>query len=113
MELREVNKKSNERIFEELCFCILTANTSAEMGMKAIDAIRDLLSDGSAEEMTKELEGIYRFNVLSPSYILHTRDYLNYFGFKLKEKIESLRNDPDSLREFFASNKGIKGLAYK
>ena len=33
--LKKVNKNDNERLFEELCFCILTANTSAEMGLKA------------------------------------------------------------------------------
>jgi len=114
MELRNVNKNDDERLFEELCFCILTANTSAEMGMKAIDAIRHLLINGSQEEMTNKLEGIYRFNVLRPSYIIHTREYLkNNFDFKLKDKIESLKNNTEELRNFFAFNKGIKGLAYK
>ncbi|MCH8331666.1 MAG: hypothetical protein IH946_09885, partial [Bacteroidetes bacterium] len=42
MNLKKIDKNDDERIFEELCFCILTANTSAEMGMKAIDKIRDL-----------------------------------------------------------------------
>ncbi len=114
MELKKVNKNDDERLFEELCFCILTANTSAEMGMKAIDAIRDLLINGNAEEMTKKLEGIYRFNVLRPSYIIYTRNYLqNEFNFKLKDKIEALKNNPVELRNFFAFNKGIKGIGYK
>ena len=113
MELRKVNKTDDERLFEELCFCILTANTSAEMGLKAIDAIRDLLINGTAEEMKNKLEGVYRFNVLRPSYIVHTREYLNTFNFKLKEKIESLSDDMSALRDFFAFNKGIKGIGYK
>jgi N-glycosylase/DNA lyase len=114
MELKQVNKNDDERIFEELCFCIFTANTSAEMGMKATDAIMDLLINGTAEEMTKKLEGIYRFNNLRPAYIVHTRDYLkNNLDFKIKNKIESLRNAPVELRDFFAFNKGIKGLGYK
>lgn len=114
MELREVNKNDDERIFEELCFCILTANTSAEMGMRAIDKVRDLLLKGNVEEMSKELEGIYRFNNLRPAYIIHTREYLQReLKFKLKEKIESIKNDIEVLRDFFAFNKGIKGLAYK
>jgi N-glycosylase/DNA lyase len=114
MQLREVDKDDNLRIFEELCFCILTANTSAEMGMKSIDAIRGLLPHGSAEEMGKKLEGIYRFTVVRPSYIIHTRNYLqNELSFKLKIKIESLKTDMFALREFFAFNKGIKGLGYK
>ena len=76
MELKPVGKNDDERIFEELCFCIFTANTSAEMGLKAVDAVRDLLMDGTQEEMTNKLEGIYRFNILRPQYIIHTRDYL-------------------------------------
>lgn len=114
MELKPVEKSDDERLFEELCFCIFTANTSAEMGMKAIDAVRDLLVRGSKEEMTKKLEGIYRFNNLRPAYIVHTRDYLKKeLDFKLKEKIEILKNNPYDLRDFFAFNKGIKGIGYK
>ena len=114
MELREVNKNDDERLFEELCFCIFTANTSAEMGLKAVDAVRDLLMNGKTEEMTKKLEGIYRFNNLRPSYIVHTREYLkNEIDFKLKNKIESMKDNLDELRNFFAFNPGIKGLSYK
>src|SRR3989338_748569 len=114
MELRKVEKNDDERLFEELCFCIFTANTSAEMGLNAIDAVRGLLINGTAEEMTKKLEGIYRFNNLRPQYIVHTREYLkNNFDFKLKNKVEELKNDPEALREFFANNDGIKGLSYK
>ncbi len=114
MELKPVNKTDDERFFEELCFCIFTANASAEMGLKAIDAIRDLLINGAAEQMTKKLEGIYRFNNLRPQYIVHTREYLkNNFDFKLKNKIEALKNNTIELRNFFAFNKGIKGLGYK
>ena len=114
MELKKVSKNHDERLFEELCFCILTANTSAEMGLRGIDALRYLLLEGKQEEMTKKLEGIYRFNNLRPAYIIHTRNYLkNHFNFKLKEKIESLRHDSEALRDFFAFNEGIKGLGYK
>ena len=113
MELRPVNGNDDQRIFEELCFCIFTANTSAEMGMKAIDAVRDIMINGTAEEMTKKLEGIYRFNNLRPAYIVHTRDYLkNELNFKLEEKIKSIK-DAEELRNFFAFNPGIKGLSYK
>jgi N-glycosylase/DNA lyase len=114
MELRPVNKNDDERIFEELCFCIFTANTSAEMGLKAVDATRELLVNGTQEEMTARLSGIYRFSNLRPQYILHTRNYLkNELNFKLKDKIEELRNDAEELRKFFAFNPGIKGLSYK
>ena len=114
MNLKKVAISDDERLFEELCFCILTANASAEMGMKAIDRIRHLLVNGSPEDMSKALEGIYRFNNIRPAYIAHTRNYLQEkFNFRLKDKIESLKEDKDALRDFFAINNGIKGLGYK
>ena len=112
MELVLNDKNPDYNLFEELCFCILTANTSAEMGMKSIDKIRNLLIEGKSEEMSKELEGTYRFNNLRPAFIVHTREFLNdNINFKLKEKIESLKNNPDMLRDFFVEN--VKGFGYK
>ena len=108
-----VETKDDGRIFEELAFCIFTANTSAEMGLKAVDAVRNVLINGSAEDMTRRLEGIYRFNNVRPAHIIHTRNYLkNSLNFELKEKIKSFKNKYE-LRDFFALNKDIKGLAYK
>ena len=111
--LLPVETKEDYRIFEELCFCIFTANTSAEMGAKAVDAVRNVLGNGTAEYMTKRLEGIYRFNNVRPAHIIHTRTYLkNTLNFELKDKIRSFKNK-EELRDFFALNKDIKGLGYK
>ena len=113
MKLLPVETEEDYRIFEELCFCIFTANASAEMGMKAVDAVRNVIITGTAKDMTRRLEGIYRFVNLRPAYIVHTRNYLqNTLNFLLKEKINSFKNT-DELRDFFAVNKGIKGLGYK
>ena len=112
MELRKSEKSIDETLFEELCFCIMTANTSAEMGMKAIDKIRHLLTDGKQEDMTKSLEGVYRFNNLRPLFIIHTRERLEKnHNFGLKNIIDSLKNNPDALRDFFVEN--VKGFGYK
>ena len=111
--LLHVKTEDDYRLFEELCFCIFTANTSAEMGAKAVDAVRNVLMNGSADDMKRRLEGIYRFNNTRPSYIVHTRNYLkNSFDFKLKNKIKSFKNK-NELRDFFALNKDIKGIGYK
>ncbi len=111
--LLPVETKDDCRLFEELAFCIFTANTSAEMGLKAVDAVRKVLIDGTASDMTRRLEGIYRFSNVRPAHIIHTRSYLkNSLNFKLKNKIKSFKNK-DELRDFFALNKDIKGLGYK
>ncbi|MBI3035099.1 hypothetical protein HYY71_02145 [Candidatus Woesearchaeota archaeon] len=111
--LLPVETNDDYRLFEELAFCIFTANTSAEMGAKAVDAVRSVLMNGNAGDMTRRLEGIYRFNNVRPAHIIHTRTYLkNALNFELKNKIQSFKNKQE-LRDFFALNKDIKGLGYK
>lgn len=111
--LMSVETKDDFRLFEELAFCIFTANTSAEMGAKAVDAARNALIDGHIADLQKRLKGIYRFPNSRAGYIVHTRDYLeNALNFELKRKIKSFKNK-DELRDFFALNKDIKGLGMK
>ena len=113
LKLLPSEAKDDHRLFEELAFCIFTANTSAEMGAKAVDAVRNVLIDGTADDMTRRLEGIYRFNNVRPAHIIHTRAYLkNSLNFQLKNKIKSFKNK-DGLRDFFALNKDVKGLGMK
>ena len=103
----------NIRIFEELAFCICTAGASARMGLKSVEAIRDVLPDGSLRVLRNRLKGIHRFPNYRPAYIIHTREYLKReHGFKLKELIASIE-DPYERRDFFARNRDIKGIGYK
>lgn len=113
MRLLPVNVQDDHRLFEELAFCIFTANTSAEMSAKAVDAVRNVLINGTASDMTRRLEGIYRFNNVRPAHIIHTRNYLkNSLNFKLKNKIKLFKNK-EELRDFIALNKDIKGIGFK
>ena len=106
MTLQKVNKKDNDRLFEELVFCLLTANTSAEMSMKAVVAIRDVLVNGSLKEIQLKLKEVgYRFPNKRAEYIIEARQK----KFDLKNLIES--KDKQELREFFVEN--VKGLGYK
>src|SRR3989344_9100615 len=113
LKLLPSEKSDDERIFEELSFCICTANASAEMGLRSIDAIRNIINVENADRMSERLKGEHRFKNARAAYIVHTRDYLkNTIGFRLKNKILSFK-DKNELRDFFALNKDIKGLAYK
>ena len=113
LKLLPSEAKDDYRLFEELAFCIFTANTSAEMGLKAVDAVRNVLIEGNANDMTRRLEGIYRFNNVRPAHIIHTRNHLkNSLNFELKKKISSFKSK-NELRDYFALNKDIKGLGMK
>lgn len=108
-----VYKKGDLAIFKELCFCILTANTSAKMGITCIEAAGDDILTADLEGLQNTLCGRYRFWRVRPTYIIHTRDYLmKETGFKLKKKLDSL-TDFYERRDFFAANKGVKGIGYK
>ena len=113
-EFRKVYEKGDRAIFEELCYCILTAGSSAKMGMRTVDALKDIIRSGSEKELQQRARAhSVRFWRLRPSYIVHTREYLEEAcGLKLKRLIGSF-DSRDARRDFFAKNKGIKGIGYK
>jgi len=112
-EFPEVYKSGDLAIFKELCFCILTANTSAKMGITCIEAAGDGILTADVDGLRDVLCGRYRFWRIRPAYIIHTRDYLKReLGFRIKDKIESLEGFHER-RDFFADNPGVKGLGYK
>ena len=113
-EFRAVYEKGDRAIFEELCYCILTAGSSAKMGLRTFAALKDLLHTGGEKELQRRAEAHrVRFWRLRPSYIVQTRDYLNNTcDMKLRELLESFECR-DARRDYFAQNKSIKGLGYK
>lgn len=112
-EFREIWEKGDEAVFKELCFCILTANASAQMGINCIDNIGDLLLKGNLNDLKKIRCGGHRFPNKRSEFIVKTREYIkNDLEFRLKDKIESIK-DFHERRDFFAVNPDIKGLGYK
>lgn len=97
------------KILEELTFCILTSAVGPKVGLKSIDAIRDVLWNGSEEEIYAALEGVHKYPERA-NYIVHTREYLRReYGLKMRELVDSFK-DRQERRDFFALNNNIKGL---
>ena len=83
------------------------------MGLRSVEAVRDVLMDGSLNRLQRRLRGVHRYPNNRPKYIVHTREYLkSEHGFNLKGLIKSFK-DPIERRDFFAINKDIKGIGYK
>jgi len=126
MRKREIRARLNEfrqlwrsgsdlQLWEELIYCIFTAGASARMGLKAVEAVRPLMVEGNAKDMTKALvsAGAHRFPVARPGYIVVTRDYLRAnCQMSLRRKLESF-TDPIERRDWLAQEKQVKGLGYK
>ena len=103
----------NDKLFEEMVFCILTAGTSAKLCLEVIPEIKDIIHCGSKEQITAKLKSCYRFYNIRADYIFVTREYLkSEFNFEIREMLMSFE-DPLERRDFLALNKNIKGLGYK
>src|SRR5919108_6314482 len=87
-EFKDVIEKGDDRrIFEELAFCILTSAVGPKVGQMSLDAIKDILMEGSEKDLQKRLEGVHKYPEKA-NYIAQTREYLRKeFGFKLKDLI--------------------------
>jgi len=113
-EFEEVRRSaSDERLWEELVFCIFTAGASARMGLGSIEAVRHLLAAGTHEELAAALQSKHRYPNSRSGYIVVTRAYLESdCGMRLRERLEDFE-DPVERRDWLARTREIKGLGYK
>jgi N-glycosylase/DNA lyase len=105
LEFKE-NKKDKNRIFSELCFCLLTPQSKAELCDKAIINLEknNLLFWGNEKEISNLLRGV-RFHNKKSRYIIESRKFKD----DIKKIIDS--REPRESREWLVKN--IKGLNYK
>jgi N-glycosylase/DNA lyase len=104
---------SDERLFEELAFCIFTAAASARMGLRAVDRVRPVLMTGSMRQIQRRLLRTHRWPRARGAFVFQTREYLReHCHLQIRELLAGLR-DAQERRDFFASNRSIRGLAYK
>lgn len=102
--VREFEK--NQNIFNELCFCLLTANYNAEKAITIQDKIRNGFSRFSRTELAEKLRRLgYRYPNKRAEYIVEARN-------RKKQLLQNLKRlDAIQLREWLVKN--IKGLGYK
>ena len=89
-----------EELFAELSFCVLTANWSAQGGMKAQKIIGKGFANLPKDELTKMLVDVgHRYPQVRAEYIVSNRWIIS--------QLRTLIEEPDT-REFFVKN--VKGL---
>ena len=105
-EFKNLNKKSTDELFKELCFCILTANFSAEKSIRIQDEIGECFLTDTKEDLSKKLKNYgHRFPNTRAEYISKSLE--------CKDKLEEIVqfHDKTALREWIVNN--VKGLGYK
>ncbi len=111
-EFKEVLGRSEEDVFAELCFCLLTPQSSAKTCWAAVTRLREksLLLKGSASDLQPLLQDV-RFNEGKARYIVEARTHFTKNDeIRLKPHLGSFTN-PFELREWLVEN--VKGLGYK
>lgn len=104
---------ADERLWEELVYCIFTAGASARMGLRSVEAVRALLARGDQAALEAALVGVHRYPRARSGYVVVTRDFLrDDCRMRLRERLDSFR-DPVERRDWLARERGIKGLGYK
>ena len=113
-DFKRVKKQAtDEKLFEEMTFCILAAGTSAKMALRSTEAVKDVLTFGDFNQIKRSLTVYYRYPNLRAYHIIQCREYLkSTFGFKIKEMINKFK-DPIERRGFLAKTEGIKGIGFK
>ncbi|MFH1697057.1 MAG: N-glycosylase/DNA lyase [Candidatus Diapherotrites archaeon] len=106
-EFRAFRTAPNSKLFSELCFCLLTANYSAEGGIKIQCALGDDFSSASRAQLAKKLKQCgHRFPNARAAYIAEAQKHKN----KLMQTLSSFTSDHEA-REWLVKN--VKGIGWK
>jgi N-glycosylase/DNA lyase len=106
-QFKDLSERSNEEIFTELCFCILTANFNAERSIKIQMELGDEFLSLSETKLAKKLKQLgHRYPNARAEYIVGARRYEN----SMKDIVEKF-DDEKGLREWLVKN--VKGIGYK
>jgi N-glycosylase/DNA lyase len=107
MQEFEENGKDLEKIFSELCFCIMTANFQAEKSIKIQEELKSCFLTKSENELASELKRLgHRFPNMRAKFIAEAQKHHP----TLKKKIESFRTEQE-VREWVVAT--VKGLGFK
>lgn len=106
-EFRQITGQGNERIFQELAFCLCTPQSKAKVCWTAVESLASnrLLMGGEEGEIRPFLNSI-RFNKNKSRYIMEAREKFP----AIREKLFGVK-DPSELREWLADN--VRGFGYK
>lgn len=106
-EFIENRNKSINDIFKELCFCLLTANFSAEKSLRIEKEIEEEFLTLSENELSEKLRKLgHRYPKSRAKYIIEARKMI----FQIEKLLHSSLNER-ILRDWLVKN--IAGLGYK
>ena len=112
-DFRRVGQLSDERLFEEMCFCILAVQSKAHSADAAVRSIReaDLLWSGRPRRIASVLRHVTRFHNHKAAYIVRARDRLFPNGQPQLRKALNEFSDGKEARQWLVDE--VDGLGLK
>jgi N-glycosylase/DNA lyase len=110
MDFRRIwENATDEELFRELAFCLLTPQSKAKTCWRAVERLceKNMMAISGPEQISMELSGV-RFHKRKGEYICLARDM---FGSQSLRSTLSGFADPAQAREWLVTN--IKGMGYK
>ncbi|MFH0848730.1 MAG: N-glycosylase/DNA lyase [archaeon] len=106
-QFKEMQKNDTEEWFSELCFCILTANSSARLGMKIqVEIGKNGFLTLSQQELGSRLKALgHRFCERRAEFIVLARSYIG-----IKDIVTGHKDEREA-REWLAGS--VLGIGYK
>ena len=113
LEFKQVWQEPDEKIFEEMAFCLCTPQSSATSCFSAVEALAKsrVLFKGNETAIGRILRSKVRFHNTKSRYILGARQTFSDRSGRLGIKDMLRRRSPFALREWLVKN--INGLGYK
>jgi N-glycosylase/DNA lyase len=106
-QFKAAGRGSSKKLFKEMCFCILTANYTAEGGIRIQKEVGDGFLMLTERQLARRLKSLgHRFPNTRAGYIVSARQHVP----GLKKRMNSF-SDPVLLRGWLAQN--VKGLGMK
>ncbi len=107
-EFEKIGKSSKEKIFSELCFCILTANFNAERAIKIQQELEKDFLKLNEKQLAKKLKELgHRYPNARAKYIIEARKRLS----ELMKILHDKNKNEFEKREWLVKN--VKGVGYK
>ncbi len=107
-EFKRIGNSSDNEIFKELCFCLLTANYDAKKAINIQQKMGNVFLIPDLEIIRSNLKLLgYRFPNVRAKYIFLAQQHKD----DIREIINKYKNNSSNLRQWFVNN--IKGLGYK
>ena len=97
----------NHTLFKELTFCVFAANSSAEMGIKAVNLLEPVLHTGDEQTYKDRVHGKVRFYNVRSEYTAHNHDVITRLDQPLNEAINHHDNPRQLVEDMF------KGIGWK